>query len=99
MTELTAWSIADHIRRYAPTTASLVAAGGGVRNTYLMERLAHHCAEAGLNLTLSEYPYAQAKEAMAFAYLGWLTLEGLPGNLPSVTGAQRSAVLGTIARA
>jgi len=99
MTELTAWSIADHIRRYAPTTASLVAAGGGVRNTYLMERLAHHCAEAGLNLTLSEYPHAQAKEAMAFAYLGWLTLEGLPGNLPSVTGAQRSAVLGTIARA
>jgi anhydro-N-acetylmuramic acid kinase len=36
---------------------------------------------------------------MAFAYLGWCTLQGLPGNLPSVTGARAAVVLGTVARA
>jgi len=98
MTELTAWSIADHIRRYAPSTTEIVASGGGVRNSYLMERLAYHCAEQTLNTSVRVHPHAQAKEAMAFAYLGWLTLNSLPGNLPSVTGARRSAVLGTVAR-
>ena len=38
---------------------------------------------------------AQAKEAYAFALLGWLSWHGLPGALPSVTGAARAAVLGS----
>ena len=99
MTELTAWSIADHVRRYAPSTTQIVASGGGVKNSYLMERIALRCAEFELSTDLRVHPNADAKEAMAFAYLGWLTLNGLPGNVPSVTGASRGAVLGTIARA
>ncbi|PIN65155.1 anhydro-N-acetylmuramic acid kinase, partial [Klebsiella pneumoniae] len=38
-------------------------------------------------------------EALAFAWLAWLawrTLAGLPGNLPSVTGASEASVLGAI---
>lgn len=99
MTELTAWSIADHVKRYAPTTTEIVASGGGVKNAFLMERLAHASFAAGLTTSITIHPHADAKEAMAFAYLGWLTLCGLPGNLPRVTGARRSAVLGSIARA
>ncbi|MET8066963.1 anhydro-N-acetylmuramic acid kinase, partial [Micromonospora sp. NPDC005313] len=38
---------------------------------------------------------AQAKEAYAFALLGWLSWHGLPGAVPSVTGASRAAVLGS----
>nr|WP_244167878.1 anhydro-N-acetylmuramic acid kinase [Micromonospora chaiyaphumensis] len=38
---------------------------------------------------------AQAKEAYAFALLGWLSWHGLPGAIPSVTGASRAAVLGS----
>jgi anhydro-N-acetylmuramic acid kinase len=41
---------------------------------------------------------AQAKEAMAFALLAWLTWHGLPGNLPAATGAARAVVLGKVAR-
>jgi anhydro-N-acetylmuramic acid kinase len=38
----------------------------------------------------------EAKEAAAFALLGWLTWHGLPGNLPSATGARRAVVLGKV---
>ncbi|WP_442816099.1 anhydro-N-acetylmuramic acid kinase [Streptomyces sp. NBC_01233] len=39
---------------------------------------------------------AAAKEAYAFAVLGYLTLHGLPGNVPGCTGAAGSRVLGSI---
>ncbi|WP_405498389.1 anhydro-N-acetylmuramic acid kinase [Streptomyces sp. NBC_00096] len=37
-----------------------------------------------------------AKEAYAFAVLGWLTAHGLPGTVPSCTGARHAGVLGSI---
>jgi anhydro-N-acetylmuramic acid kinase len=37
-----------------------------------------------------------AKEAVAFALLGYLTLHGQPGNLPAATGAAGRRVLGAI---
>ena len=37
-----------------------------------------------------------AKEALAFAILGFLTFNGLPGTLPSGTGARRATLLGSI---
>jgi anhydro-N-acetylmuramic acid kinase len=64
-----------------------------------MERLQAHCAERGLSAVVRIHPHADAKEAMAFAYLGWCTLQSFPGNLPSVTGARAAVVLGTVARA
>ena len=36
----------------------------------------------------------EAKEAVAFALLGWLHLKGRPGNVPSATGARAPRVLG-----
>jgi len=38
-------------------------------------------------------------EAMAFAWLGWRTINGLPGNIPSVTGAAGERILGGIYKA
>ncbi|MBU3679096.1 MAG: anhydro-N-acetylmuramic acid kinase [Candidatus Kapabacteria bacterium] len=99
VTELTAWSIVDHVQRYAPSCQEVIVSGGGSQNTYLIERIAELSRESGSAWTISVDPLWAEKEAMAFAYLGWRSLHGLPGNVPSVTGAQRPVVLGTIARA
>ena len=42
---------------------------------------------------------SQAKEAVAFALLAWLTWFDLPGNVPAATGASRNVLLGRITRA
>ncbi len=39
---------------------------------------------------------AQAKEAVAFAVLGFLSWNGLPGSVTAATGARHPAILGTI---
>jgi len=36
------------------------------------------------------------REAIAFALLGWAHAKGVPSNLPSVTGAIRPVVLGSL---
>jgi anhydro-N-acetylmuramic acid kinase len=41
---------------------------------------------------------SQAKEAVAFALLAWLSWHGLPGNIPTATGAKRAVVLGKVTR-
>jgi anhydro-N-acetylmuramic acid kinase len=41
----------------------------------------------------------RAKEAVAFAILGYETLHGRPGNLPSATGAKRAVILGSVTEA
>ncbi|MCX6139604.1 MAG: anhydro-N-acetylmuramic acid kinase [Candidatus Kapabacteria bacterium] len=99
MTELTAWSIADHIARYAPATNEIITSGGGSQNVFLLERLRFHLHKSGLKADLQVHTQWDAKEAMAFAYLGWLTCNGLPGNVPTVTGATRAVPLGSISKA
>jgi anhydro-N-acetylmuramic acid kinase len=39
---------------------------------------------------------AQAKEAVAFAVLGFLSWNGLPGSVTAATGARHPAILGSI---
>ncbi|WP_433391788.1 anhydro-N-acetylmuramic acid kinase [Micromonospora sp. KLBMP9576] len=94
LTELTARVVAAECDRHG--VAEVVAAGGGVRNRTLTARLAALGAGSWRLRTTDELGIpAQAKEAYAFALLGWLSWHGLPGALPSVTGAARAAVLGS----
>ncbi|WP_406076953.1 anhydro-N-acetylmuramic acid kinase [Micromonospora sp. NBC_00858] len=94
LTELTARVVAAECDRHH--VVEVVAAGGGVRNPTLLGRLA--ALGAGrwrLRGTEELGVPAQAKEAYAFALLGWLSWHGLPGSIPSVTGATRGVVLGS----
>ncbi|MEU2611723.1 anhydro-N-acetylmuramic acid kinase [Micromonospora sp. NPDC007271] len=94
LTELTARTVAAECDRFGVT--EVVAAGGGVRNPTLYARLAALGQGRWRLRTTDELGVpAQAKEAYAFALLGWLSWHGLPGAIPSVTGASRAAVLGS----
>ena len=92
-----------HLAQRAPLARNteMFAAGGGTRNATLMRQLAESFAAFGIRVATTDalgLPSA-AKEATAFALLGWLTWHGLPGNLPSVTGARRAVVLGKVTHA
>ncbi|MGY0002530.1 anhydro-N-acetylmuramic acid kinase [Micromonospora sp. I033] len=94
LTELTARTVADACDRHGVT--EVIAAGGGVRNPTLRARLAALGEGRWRLRTTDELGVpAQAKEAYAFALLGWLSWHGMPGAIPSVTGASRAAVLGS----
>ena len=51
---------------------------------------------SGGKITVTDGPYSEAKEAVVFAFLGFLTILGEPGNLPAATGARGPRVLGHI---
>jgi anhydro-N-acetylmuramic acid kinase len=101
-TRITALSLfnayARYVRpRYGPPT-EMFAAGGGTQNPMLMRAIRNHFAIYGVRVRLMEElgVSTQAKEGVAFALLAWLTRNGLPGNVPSATGAKRPVVLGKV---
>lgn len=100
LTALTARSIAAAYDRFGPPggVAEVVAHGGGARNGALMAMLAAALPPGVPVVQHDDFGVpAKAKEAVAFALLGYEGLHGRPGALPSCTGAGRPAVLGSIA--
>lgn len=99
----TAHSIADQMVRFVTEpVADFVVAGGGAQNPSLLraidaafvERLG---ARAPMVRRFSDLFFdGDAKEAVAFALLGWLHLQGRAGNVPSATGARAARRLGTL---
>jgi anhydro-N-acetylmuramic acid kinase len=94
--ELTARSIADAIARHCAGARRLIVCGGGAKNAVLLHRLAELSAPATLETSERQGVDPQMVEGAAFAWLAKQALDGLPGNLPSVTGARGPRVLGTI---
>lgn len=94
--ELTARSVAAAIMQYAPSAQDVLACGGGVHNGALMTRLTELLAPRVLCNTADYGIDPDFLEATAFAWLARQRLLKLPGNLPAVTGARGSRVLGAI---
>jgi anhydro-N-acetylmuramic acid kinase len=105
-TALTAASVLDAYRRFASVhvgdtaAVELVVAGGGTKNDVLMKMLEDGLASLKVKVKVRLMEElgvpSQAKEAVAFALLAWLSWHGLPGNVPAATGAKRGAVLGKV---
>lgn len=95
LTELTAVTISEQVLLSGGCERLLVC-GGGSRNPLVMSRLGALLPGTEV-ATTDEYGISgDDMEALAFAWLAWRAVAGLPGNLPSVTGASQATVLGAI---
>ena len=101
---LTARSIALAFARFVPEpVAEVVLSGGGAKNGALVDAIERELSavtasgrfQARRVVSFGDVFFdAEAKEALAFAFLGWLHLHGRPGNVPGATGARGPRVLG-----
>ncbi|MER5667273.1 anhydro-N-acetylmuramic acid kinase [Streptomyces mirabilis] len=94
LTRLTARTVADAVRSMGAT--EVIASGGGTRNPALMAMLGAELPGVPVRTSDALGLPAAAKEAYAFAVLGFLTLHGLTGTDPVSTGARHPSVLGSI---
>ena len=103
-TALTARSMHASIERFAVSTHAreLIVSGGGARNRTLMAMLTSRFAASGtpvLTTSDSSLPGAlpvDAKEAVAFALLAYMSHHRRPGNIAAATGAASAVVLGQV---
>jgi anhydro-N-acetylmuramic acid kinase len=95
---LTVASVGDFLAAHLPVAPEVVVAGGGTAHPVLMAELGARLAGGGMMLRRFDELFfpAAAKEAVAFALLGWLTLHGQPGTLPQVTGARGPRIAGSV---
>lgn len=94
LTLLTARTVADAARSAGAT--EVIASGGGTRNPVLMAVLRTELDGVPLRVSDALGLPSAAKEAYAFAVLGFLTVHGLAGTVPACTGARHPSVLGSL---
>lgn len=90
----TARTVADAVHRHAGERGELYVCGGGAANPVLMQALADCLPGFAAQPTDVLGVPAQQVEALAFAWLAHAHVQGLPGNLPAVTGARGPRILG-----
>ena len=79
----------------------IVGSGGGMRHPVLVQEIETRLGALRGTPTRVQ-PFGElffdgdAKEAVAFALLGLLTVHGQPGNIPAVTGARGPRFLGAV---
>ena len=94
--DLTATSIANDIKSYAPDCGQILVCGGGAQNAALLTRIAQQLPRAKVDKTDAFGIPAQQVEALAFAWLAKQTIEHRALDLRATTGARHAAVLGAI---
>jgi anhydro-N-acetylmuramic acid kinase len=94
--ELTARSVARALDDWVPGAPEVVVSGGGAHHPGLMQSLAAALGGARVRRFDELFFDGDAKEAVAFALLGYLTIHGQPGNVVAATGAAGPRVLGAV---
>jgi len=94
LTALSAQTVADALS--SSGVAEVVASGGGTKNPVLMAMLRDRLPGVAV-LTADDFGLpAGAKEAYAFAFLGFCTVSALTSTVPSCTGARHASLLGSV---
>ncbi len=96
LAELTATSIAMAIRSHGLDKAEVYLCGGGSHNQHLQQRIQTLLPNYSVTTTAALNLHPDWVEAVAFAWLAKQTLDDLPGNMPTVTGASGHRILGAI---
>ncbi|HKL75201.1 MAG TPA: anhydro-N-acetylmuramic acid kinase [Halanaerobiales bacterium] len=102
ITSFTALAIIDSYQKYLPTDIDeIIIGGGGSYNPYLLNKIKEYKNEKLRKdikvLKQEDLGYSsEAKEAVAFAVLGYQTMKGKSNNVPGATGAQSEVILGEI---
>jgi anhydro-N-acetylmuramic acid kinase len=86
--------LADAVHRHQ--LAEVVLSGGGSRNSATLRWLRAELPGVRVSATDELGIPVQAKEALAFAVLGFLSWNGLPGSVVAATGARHPSILGSI---
>jgi anhydro-N-acetylmuramic acid kinase len=95
--ELTAQSIGDAYRRFiAEPVKEVLVSGGGAKNPALFGAIQRAAAPVAVRHFDDVFFDGEAKEAVAFALLGYLHVNHRPGNVPTATGARGLRVLGKL---
>ncbi|WP_258067131.1 anhydro-N-acetylmuramic acid kinase [Arthrobacter sp. GMC3] len=94
LTTLTARTVANAVA--AAEGTEVIASGGGTLNPSLMKALRLELGTIGLQTSNDLGLDVMAKEAYAFAVLGYLTLNNLSGTVAGTTGARHPSILGSI---
>jgi anhydro-N-acetylmuramic acid kinase len=96
-TALTARSIADAYGRFMPEPAEeVLVSGGGAKNVTLVDMLQKLIAPKKVRQFAEVLFDGEAKEAVAFALLAKLFVQGVSGNVPTATGARGPRILGKL---
>ena len=85
-----------HEKKVGITFASVITAGGGVKNSFLMEQLQHRFPAKTVKTTADYAIDPESKEAVLMALLAFARVRKLAANMPSVSGSSRPAILGSI---
>ena len=94
---LTARSITDAVKRFAKQTEEIYLCGGGALNGALAAMIRQQAGEHMFVRSTSVLGVDPMHvEAMAFAWLAWAFMQRTPGNLPEVTNASGSRILGAL---
>ena len=72
----------------------VVISGGGIHHSCVMKHLVEQFSPIALVPSDELDVSADGKEALGFAILAVAHVKGIPGNIPSVTGAKKALVLG-----
>ena len=99
LVQYTARSVADNIRRFVPYHAradKLIVSGGGVHHPLVMADLQAELPTMKVVTSLEIGIDPDFKEALLMAVLAVAHVQGIPANMPGVTGAKRKVVLGQL---
>jgi len=96
LANFTAFCISNEISIHCNSQSIVYVSGGGLHNEVIQSYLRSYLSYATFSTTESLGIASDAKEALCFAYLAWRVLAGLPISLPSITGATKETISGSI---